>query len=702
MRKNKVSDRTHIILSQPPECWSAALSGPAKCFLLIIGIYASFKLVLASFSIEADTAHSLILWHGINKHGIAWLKDWLFTQDNWLLSLVPLHFILFSLLGDNPAIPIILGWIIFIAAAAASATLARICGAKRSYLWVFLFLINLGIYAHQNGFISYSTSHNISNLYGLLALLLYTKFLGQPTGVKLVSFSLLLTAGAVSDPWLLAAYNVPILIANIILLLLPRATIPRTVTFQSTVAVSISVLAVKTKLFGAFQFLPLTHFHPGNWQIINSNAVYLLKDLGGLFNFIPFHTSNDFLPGIITVTLLSLCVLRIAPRPLVTLLNLGSTKAILLLIFALSSCSIVSAFVLSDVPAQDYSARFLINILYAVPVIFAIYIEENWKKLSINTKILTVTIISLSFLSNISSTIKIALDGDLKIKSEDVERTISFLRDHDLNYGYGPYWGANANAVTVKSGYKIIIRPVTFSSSSGAMVIGNRMQSSKRWEKDEDFPKSAKKFFVIVKSDGEECPIVETCLSGLQKQYGKPVQKLTMRDSVVLVWNRESLINAGHQIRFTPGNTYFFGEGGELINGHGWSHPESWGIWSDGQEASIRFELQKTLEQDIFLSIGGKAFLHKDRASRQVDLYCNNAYIGTLEYNNSDRELFQNFHVNKDIINSNGKYINISFRISEPESPHDLEISNDTRKLGFGLSHIKFSEQNGKNPLPIE
>jgi len=70
----------------------------AFVILFSIGLFGSLKTTFGLFGINPDSSHSAMLWYGIRDHGMNFIKEWLFTPDNWLFSLFPIHFsmLLFS------------------------------------------------------------------------------------------------------------------------------------------------------------------------------------------------------------------------------------------------------------------------------------------------------------------------------------------------------------------------------------------------------------------------------------------------------------------------------------------------------------------------------------------------------------------------------------------------------------------------------
>lgn len=510
---------------------------------VLVGLYGSLKVVIGTFGIEADSSHSLMLWYGVNSHGLTWLKDYIFTQDNWLFSLVPFHFLGFLLFGPNVGVAVIGGWLVFVLSAFISGLVAWQLDAKRSAFLIPLALLFLGVYAHYSGFVSYSTSHNVTNLFGLTSLLLIIKWVKKQKTATLFFILLLLVAGSISDPWMVAAYNLPIVIVSILLWIFPQIIIERIDCVKLFLTSVGSIFAVNSHFFGALNFLPEMHFQLGNWGTINSNSIFLIKDLGGLLNIFPFQNSNDFIPAVLSILIIAILTIKninIAAQ------NIIYTKNSYFVFFSFSffSCGgILLAFMLSSVEAATYSARFLLNFLYLIVIGLGVLIDINWERLSNRQRAFAVSVVMLFFVSGIASNFQLWLKPGFTLNDTGASDLADFLRKNNLTYGYGPYWGSNANAVTAVSKSAIRIRPVQFSKLNGKMVTGNRPQSSRRWYATEDLPADQKEYFVFVKSDGEECANFDLCIKGLSKQFGEPARVLKYDDAFILVWNQPLIGN---------------------------------------------------------------------------------------------------------------------------------------------------------------
>ena len=112
--------------------------------------------------------------------------------------------------------------------------------------------------------------------------------------------------------------------------------------------------------------------------------------------------------------------------------------------------------------------------------------------------------------------------------------------------------------------------------------------------------------------------------------------------------------------------------------GYGWSTLEPWGVWSDGEEATIRIPApdgtswRATIEARVFAprrvtSVG----YTQDRLPFQyLDMPADRPLIVTLDSEQNARNL-------------------VRFHLPNARAPRDEEMSDDSRKLGIGLTRIK-------------
>lgn len=613
-----------------------------KIFLLaifyIFGGLLSLQIVLKLFRFEPDAAHSIILWNNINLYGLNWVQNWSFTQDNWLFSLFPINFLFFLIFGAKPIIAILIGWGIFISSIIISGLIALELESKKSLYIVVFILLFMGLYSHASGFVSYATSHNITNLFGLISILLYVKFIKLRKLYLIFIVFLFQILSGLSDPWMIGSYTLPIILASFVLFLKSNTSKEKQEYFLLFSTMIISIIIVKI-MFNFFEFLPDTPFIIGSWSIINSNGVFLIRDLGALFNLLPGNDSNFFVSSFVSlffVFILSVASLYIA-------INRGLSKNVFaFLIFAFFSIGgILLAFLITDVQANTYSGRFLINIIYLVVISITISIIHNWHYISTLMKVFSIVITFLFVSSGIISNLQIIDKIRFTVDTESSDNFINFLVENNLTYGYGPYWGSLANSTTIASNYKVIIRPVTFNIQSGYMQHDGRAQTSTRWYNETDYPAKQEKFFVIIKNDGEECANTELCIEGVKDQFGKPLDILNYNDSTILVWNHPLInwINLEHLDNNILSKTIPFNSSAVVFTG--WSYAEAQHMWSLGNSSSIILKVAnlKDAQGVLKLHIG-------TLGQQEIKLTINDHYIGSQIQASWDNNMIVKFDKN--------------------------------------------------------
>jgi|GEM_PF-560331 len=652
--------------------------------IFIIGCLGSLKVVLGLFAFDVDSSHSLMLWYGVNSFGLSWLKDWLFTPDNWLFSLVPIHFLEFLIFGVRPMLVILTGWFIFMLSALVSGLIAWQLKAKRSAFLIPLMLIFVGFYAHSKGYVSYSTSHNITNLFGLISLSLLIQWFKNRQSIFLLFILFFLVAGALSDPWLIGTYNLPIVLVSLILWLFPVYKTNRTDFIKLFFVSTGSIIVVQTQFFGMLNFLPKMQFLRGSWNSINSNFVFLIKDLGALLNIFPFHASNDFIPGLVSIIVIGALIAKSINIIFIKSSTFPEFNFFAFSLFVIiSTGGIILAFVLTSVPAANYSARFLLNVLYLIVIILGVSMDLHWGRFSTALRSVFTSVVILFLVSGVVSNLHLWKNFSAPMKNENVYSLIDFLRKNNLSYGYGPYWGSQANAVTAVSKLEIRIRPVVFNKANGMMEIGTRAESSKRWYTPEDTPPNQKEYFVLLKNDGEECSDIDLCVKGLTKQYGKPSKLLQYNDAFIMVWNHP-LIDY-YEYCFNE-KIYFNTNGlGSKYCIFGWSGAESWGTWSDGDSSLLVLKIPHIPKSDLNLLIEGHAFLAEKHPFQEIDVYLKDHYLTTLKYTLLNNGGIKSIKIPKAFMTNEGAVVSIKFKFKNPKSPAELGLSADTRRLGLGI-----------------
>jgi hypothetical protein len=478
---------------------------------------------------------------------VRWVERFHFTPDNWLLSIVPCNFLSFALFGPRPDIVVFSGWLAFCLAACVSGCLALELKAGRAALLLPILLLLVGRFAYQSGYVGYPTSHNITNLYGLTALLCLLKWVKDQKIIYVGLILLLLAFGSISDPWMVAAYLLPTLGLCGMLLLRPPAAIPRRKSLKLLLALSVVFLMLGTHVFGIFNFLPQLPLRFANDRpVIANNALFLVKDFGLLLNIVPWETANYLSSALLSLALF-LAVLSVGFSGGHQSKLFDNWVFPLSLAFAvLSTAAMIPPFVFINT-AADYSARYLLNALYLSAILAGVAVDLSWQRLAIPKKMFLFGFVSLFVASGLASTFPIWGQPGFTVRDGGIGRLITFLKANDLSYGYGPYWGAMANAITAMIGGQITIRPVIFDKTTGMITSQLHAQSSPNWYSKEDYSPAQRNFFVVVQSDGEECADPRLCLRGLEAQFGPPSRTLVYGPSAtILVWTHPLLLPFSH------------------------------------------------------------------------------------------------------------------------------------------------------------
>ncbi|MCH5203853.1 MAG: hypothetical protein J1F03_03840 [Oscillospiraceae bacterium] len=254
-----------------------------------------------------------------------------------------------------------------------------------------------------------------------------------------------------------------------------------------------------------------------------------------------------------------------------------------------------------------------------------------------------------------------------------------FLCENDLVYGYASFWNAGNNSVL--SDFKVQINPVIINDQAIDpyywLCIG-------RYFDPETY--SGESFLLLTKQEAD------SFVDSLEyKKLGTPDNILQHNGYVVYVYpynisvnnfNGEGRIKLNEEISFKADEN----ETGVL--GMGWSHPEDWGVWSDGNENTMHFALPKDTSGTLSLNID----LYSYYEPRGVEVYINGNYLSTITVDVFSRtyaleipEEYYRTADNSDIY----KQITVKFTHSAEYSPHDYYPENpDTRKIGLGLTKL--------------
>ncbi|MBS0350103.1 MAG: hypothetical protein JSR33_02765 [Proteobacteria bacterium] len=514
--------------------------------ILIFGIYASYKTSFGIISINSDVVDTGLLWQGVLKHGWGFIKTWNYNYDNWLLSLFPIHFILFEVFGDHIKLILWFGYLVFLANILICCWIAYELGAKLAVPAIAILLLYSNYFWYLGGLITFPITHNSTNLYGLICLLLIIKWTKKPRYLYSLLILVFFIIAGISDPWFLSTYGVPILLTQIYLI---KEYINSTDLAKASsyliIAILFSFAAIATKLFGLLEFSSQKFIVVFTFKNLLAHICNYVKYLGLIFNLLPgrfnLENHNQFWPSMISFTVMAILAITFNCKFLkVKDKNLAELNYLFTNIFSilLVSCS----FILLYIPKSHFNdfmnARYLINIPFFIIMTICIVLEKYWNRFNIVVKIAA---FAIGFLYLITSCYSSNYLWWQKIDTDKngYYNLLSFLQQNHLNYGYADYW--QANIITWIAHQQVLIRPLTFYDKTGEATSNLHLQSSELWYQETDLPKEHTTTFIIVQKENSQCQDQTSCAEKISQQFGKPEKILTYHDEFIMVWNHPLL-----------------------------------------------------------------------------------------------------------------------------------------------------------------
>ena len=115
----------------------------------------------------------------------------------------------------------------------------------------------------------------------------------------------------------------------------------------------------------------------------------------------------------------------------------------------------------------------------------------------------------------------------------------------------------------------------------------------------------------------------------------------------------------------------------------GFSTPESWGTWSDGNKAEMKFSIDKPKTKYINVILSTSAWITKGHETFKVTASHKNKIISEYFFTKPDLIDWEFSFPAKDL--ESEKNIIIEFRFTNGTTPLFVGQSADTRTLGLGL-----------------
>jgi hypothetical protein len=118
----------------------------------------------------------------------------------------------------------------------------------------------------------------------------------------------------------------------------------------------------------------------------------------------------------------------------------------------------------------------------------------------------------------------------------------------------------------------------------------------------------------------------------------------------------------------------------------GFSQPESWGRWTDGNIAHFELDYGKTASEPLYMEIEWYGFVSPKHPKTSASVLVMGKYIDKLEFEYGSAPLVKRIALPNAI--SGTLPIAVDLIVNQPHSPKELGLSLDARKLGVSIRRI--------------
>ena len=148
-----------------------------------------------------------------------------------------------------------------------------------------------------------------------------------------------------------------------------------------------------------------------------------------------------------------------------------------------------------------------------------------------------------------------------------------------------------------------------------------------------------------------------------------------------------------HLLEYSLGARLEFAQGatGPQFLGFGWTNPESWGLWSDGDAASLALLLKQEPTSDGVLQLDGNGFVRPNHPQQDIQIFVNGTAVGQFAYSIEKDRGLQTIRIPREVLCRNNGLVQIEFRFANSVSPAALGLNSDLRHLSFLLKSLTLS-----------
>ncbi len=135
-----------------------------------------------------------------------------------------------------------------------------------------------------------------------------------------------------------------------------------------------------------------------------------------------------------------------------------------------------------------------------------------------------------------------------------------------------------------------------------------------------------------------------------------------------------------------------FGSGGEGVKflGIGWSYPEDWGTWTNGEYAEVILPLTSEMKDSKDIFIEAHPFVTRDHPRQRVDVWINGIFAEILIFEMANCNSVRRISIPSLSLEGAKRtgVIKLKFELKDAARPIEIGSDPDTRKLGIGLGAL--------------
>ena len=493
--------------------------------LSVAALISSLGTAFQTLPLNPDMAEMAQIYNGIAQYGLMFPFTWGYTQDNQVLSILPVAEIFYAITGVSGASVVIQGWLIFVVNAALTGLLVKV--ATQSWRWAglawLLALLASPMAIGQPAILAYPVTHNSVWAFGLLGAIGLIRYFTDRPGWALPVTSLCVIVGTVSDPWFAAAFTVPAFILAWFSRRLFEVDTPSRKRMLKGIAYSYIIGKLLYFLGELAGMLPSDGLSFATFPQMINHVGLLAESIALYFQAYP-APSNYVLQAILVLYVTSITVV-VALGTNTGYLKNKETK-ILLVFSVLSSIVIAFAFIFTAYADGIGSSHFIVNIFYIGILWIMITAAALWDSQKTIARIFVAMAIG-GYLSLGAASISVT--GWRFHPNWGNTRTVAaFLADHHLHNGYTEYWNTkNAWSLDILTRNTVVLHAL--SPNMGVLWPRDAAQSS-LWNK--PAPGFQPTFFIFYASEpGYKAATMKT--------FGQPKQVLHFENDTVYLYDHD-------------------------------------------------------------------------------------------------------------------------------------------------------------------